>query len=121
MRRLRNWNTCCCRYHQELTKLIELTIVVDNMRTDKHGVHSHCPCDCVMVCGGLGFECGSGLCNAGLEVFARLTNLWTSVVCPKDDFSMWYKRDCFLGKCIDCGVKLLWICPLELRSEKVVK
>jgi hypothetical protein len=42
-------------------------------------------------------------------------------VCKKENFSMWHKRDCLLGKCLDCGVKLLWICPLEPTFEKLIK
>jgi hypothetical protein len=49
VRRLRVWNTCCYRYHQELTELI---IAIDGMRTNKKGIHS----DCTVVCGGV--DCG---------------------------------------------------------------
>ena len=119
VKRLRMWNTCCCRYHQELT---ELMIALDIMRTDRQGIHSHCQCDCVMLCGGLGCteDLGS-MCKAHLEVYERLTNLWTSILCQKEELSMWHKRDCLIGKCVDCGIHLLRICPQEMTSEQIVK
>jgi hypothetical protein len=39
VKRLKLWNTCCCKYHQEVT---ELMIALDVMRTDKHEVHKDC-------------------------------------------------------------------------------
>jgi hypothetical protein len=46
MKWLRLWNTCCCRYHQEL---MELMNALDMMQMDKQGVHSNYPCDCDIV------------------------------------------------------------------------
>jgi hypothetical protein len=118
VRRLWVWNTCCCRYHQELT---ELMIAIDVMRTDKKGVHSDCSCDCIVVCGGL--DCGltSRFCNVHRETFGRLTNLWTSILCEKGELSMWHKRSCLLGECVECGVNLLRVCPFEMSSVNLVK
>jgi hypothetical protein len=31
---------------------MELLIVLDNMQTDKSGIHVQCSCECEMVCGG---------------------------------------------------------------------
>jgi hypothetical protein len=115
---LRLWNTCCCRYHQKLTKLM---IALDMMRMDKHEVHSNCPCDCDIVCGGLGCKGDSRVCNSHRQVFVQLTNLWSSILCPKPELSLWHRRECLMGTCPDCGLQLLRICPLELISEKLVK
>jgi hypothetical protein len=66
VKRLKLWNTCCCKYHQELT---ELMIALDAMRTHKHGIHKDCQCDCDMICGGLGCEQYQGMCNSHREVY----------------------------------------------------
>ena len=118
MKRLRIWNTCCCRYHQELMELLN---ALDIMRTDKQGVHFNCTCHCDMVCGGVGCEHTFTMCDAHKLKYERLTALWTSILCPIDEFSMWHKRDCLMGNCVDCGLQLLRVCPLELSSEKMVK
>jgi hypothetical protein len=118
MRRLRVWNTCCCRYHQELTKLM---IAINGMRTDKKGVHSDCSCDYTVVCGGIDCGLSSQICNAHREIFERLMNQWTSILCEKGELSMWHKCSCLLGECVECGVNLLRVCPSEMSSEKLVK
>ena len=73
VKRLKMWNTCCCRYHQEV---IDLMIALDIMRANKQGVHLDCHCQCDMVCRGVG--CGPialDMCNAHHLVYERLTNL----------------------------------------------
>lgn len=118
VKRLKIWNTCCCRYHQEM---MELLIALDILRSDKEGVHFHCECICDMVCG-VNFNNRSfRMCAAHLKVYQRLTNLWESILCKKDDMCMWHKRDCLMGNCADCGIELLRVCPLELASEKKMK
>jgi hypothetical protein len=90
-------------------------IALDVMRSSKEGVHLCCLCDCSDVCG------GTGMCEAHLHLYERLTNLWISILCKKDDLSIWHNQDCLLGKCQDCSVKLLRVCPIELTFEQLVK
>jgi hypothetical protein len=59
-------------------------IVLDVMQSSKEGVHLCCPCDCFDVCG------GTSMCEAHLYLYERLTNLWTSILCKKDDLSIWH-------------------------------
>jgi len=33
---------------------------------------------------------------------------------------MWYKWDCLLGDCLNCGIQNLRICPCEVSSDKLV-
>jgi hypothetical protein len=80
VRRLRLWNTCCRKYHQEL---LELLRALDTMQTDKLGVHSSCNYECQLVCGGLDCANAARFCNAHREVYERLTNLWSSMLCEK--------------------------------------
>jgi hypothetical protein len=91
------------------------------MRTNKHGVHKDCQCDCDMICRGLGCEQHQGMCNSHREVYNRLSNLWTSILCEKPELSMWQKRHCLMGTCADYGLELLKLCQLELGSDKLVK
>jgi hypothetical protein len=85
VKRLRIWNTCCCRYHQEL---IELLIALDIMRTDKQGLHFNYTYHCDMVCGGVAYERTFSMCNTHKLKYERLAALWTSILCPKDEFPM---------------------------------
>jgi hypothetical protein len=100
---------------------MELLIAVDIMRSDKEGVHSDCDCKCDMVCGGSVNNWSIKMCSVHLKVYQRLTNLWESILCEKEDMCMWHKWDCLMGNCIDCGIELLRVCPLELASEKKIK
>jgi hypothetical protein len=61
------------------------------------------------------------MCNSHREVYNRLTNLWTSILCEKPELSMWHKRQCLMGTCADCGLELLKLCLLELGSNKLMK
>ena len=118
VRHLRLWNTCCCKYHQEL---LELLRALDTMRVDKLGVHSSCNCECEFVYGGLDSANAGRFCNAHREVYERLTNLWSSILCEKIKFSAWHRRACLLGECLDCGLQLLRVCPLEESTDQLVK
>jgi hypothetical protein len=61
------------------------------------------------------------MCNSHREVYNRLTNLWTSILCEKLELSMWHKRHYLMETCTDCGLELLKLCTLELGSNKLVK
>jgi hypothetical protein len=77
VKRLKVWNTCCCRYHQELS---ELKNALDIMKTAKEGVHLNCYCNCAFVCDN-GCEHTSSICTVEKHVYERLTNLWSSIMC----------------------------------------
>lgn len=109
------WNTCCCKYHQELSDLKQ---GVNEFREDSQGVHLDCFCICEMVCNS---SLGIRGCSANTMIYGRLTNLWESILCVKDEYQMWHKRECLLGECLSCGLQLLKICPHEKTSEKLVK
>ena len=53
--------------------------------------------------------------------YERLTALWTLILCLKDKFLMWHKRDYLMGNCLDCSLQLLRVCPLELNFVKIIK
>ena len=83
---------------------MELLIALDIMLTNKQGVHFNCTCHCDMVCRGFGCECTFSICNAHKLKYERLTTLWTLILCLIDELSMWHKRDCLMGNCLDCGM-----------------
>jgi hypothetical protein len=56
-------------------------IALDVIRSSK-GVHLCCPYNCSDVCGSI------GMCEAHLHLYERLINLWTSILCKKDDLSI---------------------------------
>jgi hypothetical protein len=71
VKRLRYWNTCCCKYHQELSDLLQ---ALNDMCVEKEGVHLNCNYAYDMVCGRI-----TSYCHAFEEIYSRLTNLWNSI------------------------------------------
>jgi len=78
-----------------------------------------CTCDCEEICkpvevSGNGFE--------GKEVrYTRTTELWESIVCPKDEFTEWHARDCLFSLCDNCGVDYLPMCLIEEEGTSTIK
>src|ERR1700738_2859906 len=67
VRRLKNWNTCCCKYHQELSLLL---VGFNDMRIELHGID--CLCGCALVCC---TSLGDSTCNGTSNVYGRMTQL----------------------------------------------
>ena len=117
VRRLKERNTCACRYHCEMA---ELRIGWNNMRTATRGIHGHhCRCDCE-VCtrpptSAGGTEDQRRTCHAELSHFTGLTDMWHSVLCPVEADG-WHARKCIKGACDLCGVDMLQLCPREMDS-----
>lgn len=123
--RLKEWNTCTCRYHTELG---ELLIGFNNMRTVGKGVHGQCQCLCEEVCQRNSIQpCEEGHsylpqhCGAHLHRFERMSSLWTTILCPQPMWSKWFKRECLMGECNLCGIKNLQFCRRELTTDRTVK
>jgi hypothetical protein len=74
-----------------------------------------------MLCGGHACHGNPTSCRAHLQVYERLTNLWTSILCEKDEFQMWHRQDCLMGNCTNCGVSFLKVCAQEMTSEMLIK
>lgn len=113
---LKDQNTCCCVAHVEMDLMREgLNALRDSMR----GLHarSGCTCPCE-VC-----NTEVGICHAHTHVFERLTLLWLACVCPKGELDKWHNLECVMGRCQDCGVKRLKLCPDEvsLATDLTVK
>ena len=81
VRRLKNWNTCCYKYQQELS---DLKVGINELRADPQGVHLNCSCACGMVC-----NSGPQLlrsCSGNVVVYGSLSSLWESILYAKEDF-----------------------------------
>lgn len=105
MRRLKERNTCACKYHVEM---VELRHGFNNMRTGSKGVHGrNCTCGCDICCSNT-----PGECLADRVQFSGLTDMWSSILCPVED-SIWYNPSCLKGNCEMCGIDMLITCPLE--------
>jgi hypothetical protein len=115
VRRLKERNTCACKYHVEMLELVHSW---NNMRSRPRGVHGKdCDCKCDVCDGG-----APGSFKADCTHFGRLIDFWMSVLCPIDEDG-WYKLDCLMGKCDNCGQDMLITCPTELShtSNKLVQ
>ena len=96
IKRLRTWNTCCCRYH---TKLGMLLRALNEIRKDVQGIHVGCLRICE-VCKQLGHH-GRMACASQ---FSGLTTFWSFVLCSIRPLHLWHK-ECVLGECTDCGAE----------------
>jgi hypothetical protein len=47
VRKLKNWNTCSCRYHMELKAFLN---GFNDMRTPRKGIHTNYNYKCIEVC-----------------------------------------------------------------------
>lgn len=118
VRRLRERNTCACRYHCELA---ELRVGWNNMRSATKGIHGrHCDCLCdVCLCPPTMEPTAvsrPSSCHADLSHFTGLTDMWHSVVCPVTADG-WHAQKCLKGECDLCGVEMLHICPREMETD----
>jgi hypothetical protein len=113
IRRLKEWNTCYCHYHQEIRELLN---GFNEMRTDDNGLHSKgesCKCTCPQVCTIPVQTCVPTaelpiyprLCQSKLMTYTDVTELWQSLLCPIEGCGPWLQKLCLMEKCIHCGVK----------------
>jgi hypothetical protein len=76
------------------------------MRGGVKGIYSrHCDYCCNVHDGG-----APGKCMAEFMHFGGLMDLWTSILCPAVE-SGWYKLECLMGHCRECGHDMLITCP----------
>ena len=118
VRRLKERNTCACRYHCELA---ELRLGWNNMRSASKGIHGrHCGCDCDVCTCPPAAPCTPtsprNCCHADLSHFTGLTDMWHSVLCPVEGDG-WHAPECLKGDCEHCGVEMLQFCPRELETD----
>jgi hypothetical protein len=105
VRRLKAWNTCCYWYH---TKLKKLLFGVNEMWIVGKGIHTNYTCRCGEVCNAQQIAIvTTNICTISSSIFFGLTTLWTSIVCPKFETSLWHARPCYLGECQNCGIDTL--------------
>ena len=122
VRKLKERNTCACRYHCEMAQLRQGW---NNMRTATKGIHGrNCTCQCeVCVSPQTAESTGEdqpSRCHADLSHFSGLTDLWHSVLCPLEGDG-WHAPSCIKGDCEQCGVDMLMLCPREMDSEGSLK
>jgi hypothetical protein len=46
--------------------------------------------------------------------------LWTSIICPKPETSLWHVRGCLLGECEICEIDTLKVCPKGVQFQNLV-
>ncbi len=111
--RLKTWNTCCCRYHQELKELLQ---GFNDMRTCGTWIHDNRLCSCIEICALITYNSHSNKhCATKFWTFNGLTTLWTSICCEKELDAMWHHSQCIASECACCGWKLFQLCPWELN------
>ena len=120
VRKLKDFNTCCCKYHQEM---IEIKVGFNNLRAPtvhQQGLNSPCACACETICGNPidGAGQGQGVsCQATYHTYKGCSDLWEKFLCPKVRGHEWFSLKCLTGTCVKCGVQLLPTCNRELDPE----
>ena len=80
------------------------------MRPLERRVHNSCTYKCEI--------CGLGPnYSTHLHTFQRVMPLYESILCPKGPFDKHFKLDCLLGKCGECGVHKLKVCPHKVSGN----
>lgn len=110
VKKCKDRNVCCCKYHVELDMLRE---GLNAMRNAKKGVHAFlsCTCNCPVCVS----PSESTSCTAD-STYKGVTMLWEQVVCPKEDSAEFHKLQCLMGSCSECGTESFQICPQELSN-----
>ena len=86
---------------------------LNHLRSRKFGLHGgECQCNCQM-CAGNG---SNSICSSIAHTYSGVTDLWESVVCPKQEGELFHNRKCLMGECKNCGVQKLLCFPLETRK-----
>jgi hypothetical protein len=91
---LKQWNTCCCRYHIELK---ELMLGLDWCKKSwEFGVHGNCVCSSEVCKPTIRFSGQQSSC-AHLSLSNVIIALWMSIHCLKGEFDLLHKRVCLMG------------------------
>jgi len=86
VRRLRDFNTCCCKHHQEMQ---EIVVGWNTMQSEQ--VHlppgaMSCSCGCPSLCSRAvegSTTTGIVRCQSMLHTYTRATSLWEKTLCPR--------------------------------------
>jgi hypothetical protein len=78
VKRIKEWSTCCYRYHIEL---MELKIGFNNMCSKTKGIHANCGCSCVDVCCPIDAQDVTKCCASQIT-FLGLTKPCNFILCP---------------------------------------
>jgi len=102
-------------------ELRELLFGINEMQIVGKGIHTNCTCRCGEVCNAQQITTVTTyMCIANSSIFSGFTTLWTSIVCPKFEMSLWHARPCLLGECQNYGINTLRICLEEVRSQSLI-
>ncbi|KAG0631145.1 hypothetical protein M758_1G230800 [Ceratodon purpureus] len=120
VKRLTDFNSCCCKYHQEMQ---EITLGFQNMRTNKVHIEageSGCTCGCASICTNFGESTmgeGPVTCQVSRHRYKRSSELWEQSLCPRLQGSEWHAKSCLKGECSECGFRLIPLCEREVDPE----
>ena len=117
IRHLRDFNSCCCQYHQEM---VEIMTGFNNMQAGKFhlgvGVDTcsrWCPDLCCRAQDGRTLT-GVVSCESKHHTYKRCSQLWEQCLCPRPTGSEWHSMRCVKGECQRCGFHLIPLCEREV-------
>jgi hypothetical protein len=104
VKRLNEFNSCCCSYH---VQMVELKDGYNSMWTRLFHQNYICPCK---ICRPL----GEAKCVANSAIAIGVRNLCDQILCLKEEIDEFHKLQYIQGDCCTCGILTLPICPYEV-------
>ncbi len=106
---IKEWSTCCYRYH---IKLMELKIGFNNMCSKTKGIHANCACNCVDVCCPIDVQDVTKCCASQITFLGSIKPR-NSILCPNPSGDDQYKQSWLMGECSSCGINTLKVYPTK--------
>ncbi len=69
---------------------------------------------------GVGSSNQFNTCGVASHVFKGLTQLWTSIICPRRNLDEWHSKSCLMGDCDICDGETLSFYLEEYESIEIV-
>ena len=117
MYRLKNFNSYCCKNHQDMTKVKVGFNNMYSIASHTSGAGEPCTCNCNSIysnlCGGTVVPKQVGCC-ASSHISKRSADFWKIILYLMQKKGDWNKLSCIKDKCVHCQFKLL---PIFLREE----
>ena len=107
VKRLKELNSCCCRYH---VQMLELKDAFNLLRWGT--LHQSCGCTCGIYQG-----TSTASCEAPNSFLLGVTAMFELIQCPKSEGGEFHSLSCIRGNCPNCGVEKFLLCLKELDHD----
>jgi hypothetical protein len=107
VKRLKEFKSCCCRYHIQLEELKDAWNLMH-----RGMLHQSYTCNCE-VCK----SHNEDTCKASKSILLGVTAMCTLVLCEKTEGQDFHNLSCIQSDCKNCSIYKLQFCPYELDHD----